>query len=75
MPVNIYVNSSKEVVAVDGELSWKYIISNNDDEENIIIEYWEISLDGTKNWEKKNEFKIDSFCKKQVFQSALELIK
>ena len=72
--VDVYIKSIKEIIAKDGDLSWKYIITDMG-EEGINIEYWEISLDSTKTWEKKSDFRIDIFCAKQVFESSLNVIK
>ncbi|MCE5220194.1 MAG: hypothetical protein LLF98_02705 [Clostridium sp.] len=69
---DVYINSIKEVVAKDGDLSWKYVIKDIGDE-GVFIEYYEISLDGKRNWEKKSDFRIDLFCAKQVFETGLKV--
>jgi hypothetical protein len=71
--VEVYTNSIKEIVAEDNGLSWKYIITDSA-EEGIIIEYWEKNIK-TKEWKKDSDFRIDIFCAKQVFESALKILK
>lgn len=70
--VEVYVDSIKEVVVVDGDLSWKYKITN-DELEGIILEYWETNL-STKKWEMQSEFRIDKYCAKEVSESILKII-
>lgn len=70
--IKVYINTIKEVLVEDNGLSWKYIITDNEDE-GILIEYWEIDLK-TKIWKKESDFKLDTFCAKSVLESALKLI-
>lgn len=75
--MNIYTKTIREIIVENEGLSWKYAIItmtlNEDEEEDVLIEYWEKNTE-TDSWEKKSDFRIDLFCAQQVFEAGLNIL-